>query len=702
MDNTRASPELLRQLTNLAALFTASAAWMLMAIALMRSGLGDTTGNQLSTWIFLCLSIWLPVYAISKAKKNWIEVGAIASTVGAIFPVLGLFLGPIAAFIAFAMLCVVAVHLRGSWHRNGQPVFWRILGGSVLLAIVLLSMGSAGRFFLPEEMAMGSAHSDAYFHIAIANMISKFQVPSIGADGLELTKYHFGSHFVAAGLAKASGTRVSEVYVYWGAVTLKMQLIWSILWCSLHLLWSHSYPSRIRGRLLLSMVFVVFAAPFFDSESFLLACAIFLGSVPLISSHLTTPSQSGSRRWGQFSIILVSAFVCAAAKVSVGYFVAVLLIYASYLNFKDTKRVAMTFAGLCALAVCTLILFHPSDVSLLSGGREILLASYLQYATLTTLLSFLLPMVILSWQFVTLSQISTSEHGRNGNLNVSVSYRKITNIADFFNVLAALKGEWQILCVSLMACILVVVTMPIGSNAAYFSGVLLFMSFALIPAGFFHVCGALHRYRLFKVVELVFIVALAVYVLTFSWQLKTRMQRVVACEGCQTGANAGAAEASAIQLTPTERVLSSLREHRTLWTTSRARIDASQWSVMIRDIEQFAINRPGAMVFVPPSNEDFWTRLKPGNPYWCISPQLMIPAQTGVPMLRGISPARFEPECMPAGLLWYGFGKHQEEHRTGEFDDKALCALTVSKGFNRVYILNSIGNIGQNRKLSCP
>jgi hypothetical protein len=701
MDKNRASPKLLQQLTNLGVLLSASAAWMLMAISLMRSGLGDATVNQLSVWIFLCLSIWLPIYAISKSKENWIEVGAVASIVGAIFPALGLFFGPMTAFIAFAMLCAIAVHLILGGHKNDQPVFWRILGGSVLLAIVLLSVGSSGRFFLPEEMAMGSAHSDAYFHIALANMISKFQVPSIGADGLEIIQYHFGSHFVAAGLAKISEARVSEVYVYWGGAALKIQLIWCMLWCSL-LLRQCPYPSWTRGGLLLSVIFALVAAPFFDSESFLLGGAIFFGSVPLISSYLTTPGKSGYRRWEQFAIILATAFVCAAMKVSIGYFVAALLIYASYLNFKDIKRVAITLVGLCALAACTLFLLNPRDVSLLNGGFAILLTSYLQYITLTTLLSFMLPIVILFWQFVTFSQISKSKHARNDILNVSISYQKISSISDFFNVLATLKGQWQILSVSLMACILVVVTVPIGSNAAYFSGVLLLMSFALIPAGFFRFCGALGQHPLFKVLELVLVVALAAHLLTFSLQLKARMQRVVACVGCQSSASGGAAEAYAVHVKPTERVLSSLREHRTLWTTSRARIDASQWSVMIRDIEQFADNRPGAMVFVPPSNENFWTRLKPGNPYWCISAQLMLPSEAGVPMLRGISPARLEPECMPAGLIWYGFGKHQEAHRTGEFDDGELCKLAVSKGFNRIYILNSIGNAGLNRRLSCP
>ena len=73
---------------------------------------------------------------------------------------------------------------------------------------------------MPEDIDLGTAHSDTYFHIALSGIIAKFLVPTIGADGLEFIKYHFGSHLVAAGLSKSSGGRAAEVYVYWGAVNL--------------------------------------------------------------------------------------------------------------------------------------------------------------------------------------------------------------------------------------------------------------------------------------------------------------------------------------------------------------------------------------------------------------------------------------------------------------------------------------------------
>ncbi len=701
MKNNKVSPELVCRLFNLAALLTLTAAWMLVVVALMRSGLGDVVSNQLSVGIFLCLSIWLPVYAISKFKKYWMEAGAIAAIVGTIFPVLGLLLGPMTSYLAGSMIFFIGIQLFITRPKADLLAFWKTLSTSIVLAIVLLSLGSAGRLLLPEEISMGTAHSDAYFHVAIASMIAKFQMPSIGADGLEFTRYHFGSHAVAAGFARASGARVSEVYLYWSVVALRVQVIWAILWCSFHLLSQHLHLPMIRGQVLLIGVFVALANLFFESESFLLACIIFLSVLPLVSRFLAESRKSGGLQWGRFAIIILTVYICTAIKVSVGYFVAALLLYTSFRNLKDAKRLGATFIGLFALAVCALILFLPSDVSLLSAGFGILLASYLQYATLPTLISFLLPFLLLSFQFINVGEVLRLIHMQSDNHEVAVSVKKIYDIPGFFNKIGELKVEWQILFVSLITCILAVITMPIGSNAAYFSGVLLFLSFALIPAGFFRFVHALGQYRLFYTFEFILALVLIVQLLNFGLQYKARAQGLMACEGCRASTNAELKDTSAIEVASTQGLINSLVDYRTLWTTSQARIENSRWSVVIRDIQQFAAAKPSAMVFVPPANIDFWTRLKSGNPYWCITAQLMIPAQIGVPMLRGISPASIEAECVPTGLIWYGYGKNQEVHRTGEFNDGTLCEMTVAKGFGSVYILNSIEHIDKNRKLLC-
>ncbi|MDO9436518.1 hypothetical protein [Hydrogenophaga sp.] len=692
MHNKNAPPELVDQLFKLATLLTLTAAWMIFGMGLVRSGLGDSTETQIAVLAFVMVSIWLPVGAVTLGRTHWVELGAVASLIGILFPLLGLFIGKWAVWTSAGLILFITFHVARRRPKSRSPFFLKSLLGSTVLAVVLLSLGTAGRFFLPEEIFMGNSHSDGLFHIALASMIAKFHVPSIGADGLALTKYHFGSHFIAAGFANSIETRVSEVYVYWGTIALRVQLIFGVLWCNLHLLSSKATPAPVRTRVLLSVAFVGLTAPFFDSESFLFALAVFFGITPVISQYLSARCASYSRSWLQLSIILVGAFVCAAAKVSVGYFVAAILVYSCYSSFYNTRRIATTFVGLFALAICAFFLLHPSDVSLSNAGFGIIFASYLQYATPTTLVSFTVPLAILLLQFGNVNGASKTEHARGVSVNFHISYKSCSSLREFLNVLGALRGEWQMLCVSLAACLLVVMTMPIGSNAAYFSGVLLFMSFAMVPAGVFQLCAALARYRLFKAMELILLGMLGVHLLVFSLQFKAKAERVVACEACPPAAN---------NLGPRQQVLSSLREHGTVWSTTLSRMAGSSWEKLVRDIEGFSASPPAAVVFVPPENMAFWKRLHPDNPYWCISSQLMIPAEIGVPMLRGIGPAALEPQCMPPGLLWYGFGRQQGEHRTGDFSDKLLCEMAVAKRFKRIYVLNSIDDIQLNRKLSC-
>ncbi|QHE83737.1 hypothetical protein [Hydrogenophaga sp. BPS33] len=693
MDHKHVSPDIFHQSFNLATLLTFTAAWMVLGMGLVRSGLEDSSALKLAIVVFLLVSLWLPVFAIHIGKRYWLEAGTAAATIGMVFPILGLWMGVAAVWVAGGVLVALAIYLaRHSPGRDGR-LFWITMLGAPLLAVVLLSLGSADRFFLPENMSAGSAQSDSYFHIALATMISNFQMPSIGADGLELTKYHFGSHFVAGGMAKAAHARMSEVYVYWAAIALRVQLIWGMLWCSLLLLSTRPHVAPVRTRVFLLIALVGMTSSFFNSESFLLALAIFLGSVPLISRHLTQIEVPRFQLWLQFLIILATAFICATAKVSLGYFVAVLLLYAAYEDRRNIARVVVTLFGLGTLAICTIALLHPSDVSLASAGLGILVASYLQYTTPTTLVSFLLPLALLLLQFVRLERLSKTEDVRGGSLGFHMAYSRYASVSDFLQHLRTLPGEWQVLAVSLAACVLVVVTLPIGSNAAYFSAVLLFMSFAMAPAGLFQLCGALSKYKAFKAVELLMAFMLVVHLLVFALQFKAQVERVAVCETCPPATDT---------TPPRQQIQNSLRTHGTVWSVARERWAPTPWAALIRDVEGFASPQAGTMVFVPPANTAFWQRLKPGSPYWCISPQLMIPAETGIPMLRGIAPDGYEPKCMPPGLVWYGFGRQQDAHRTGDFDDQRLCAMVVAKGFNRLYILNSIDNLRDNRKLTCP
>ena len=150
-----------------------------------------------------------------------------------------------------------------------------------------------------------------------------------------------------------------------------------------------------------------------------------------------------------------------------------------------------------------------------------------------------------------------------------------------------------------------------------------------------------------------------------------------------------------------ERIRLSLRDDGTLFGTTQTRMAQLPWAAILRDVATLRHQGARVAVHVPPANQAFWHRLQGGSPYWCISAHLMIPAQLGVPMLRGIGPQELEKQCLPGGQVWYGFGRQQDVHRSTDLNGAKLCSLALQGGFNSVYVLEDIWNPLANRVLTC-
>jgi hypothetical protein len=240
----------------------------------------------------------------------------------------------------------------------------------VVLAAILLALSPADRLYVPEEVALGRASGDSYFHLAIAQMLAWFGVPSLGADGLVLQHYHFGSHAVAAGLAKAAGTPVPVVYVYWVVACLKIQLLWAMLWSGDRSRDAASPGPPLAFRLTLGVFFLWLGESFLESESFLLGASVFLGAVPLARWLANDPGSGSTPHRVGVGMLLALAFVCATLKVSVGFFCATACAWILLRGMRD--RVT-AIAGACALAGLAayvyLLLLIPGEQVLTRAGR---------------------------------------------------------------------------------------------------------------------------------------------------------------------------------------------------------------------------------------------------------------------------------------------------------------------------------------------
>ena len=197
----------------------------------------------------------------------------------------------------------------------------KILLSSILFGILLVASGAPSRIFLPEQMTLGIASSDSLFHTALAQMLLKYRVASTGADGLVFQHYYFLSHAVAAGISKLTGADVPLVYVYWASISLKLQLIWSLFLGSWLLENKDAAPSSLHLLPRLGFIsLAVITTHALESESFVFALAIFVMLIPLLSHLLRSGEAETPFLYIAVVVALAGAFLCASAKVSVGFF----------------------------------------------------------------------------------------------------------------------------------------------------------------------------------------------------------------------------------------------------------------------------------------------------------------------------------------------------------------------------------------------
>lgn len=89
--------------------------------------------------------------------------------------------------------------------RQSAKEYLKVLLISVLFSGIVSGFAwtSADRNLLPSEsIILGHGGGDTVYHVAIANMIKTYGIPSTGIDGIPYHFYHNGSHFIFAQISK--------------------------------------------------------------------------------------------------------------------------------------------------------------------------------------------------------------------------------------------------------------------------------------------------------------------------------------------------------------------------------------------------------------------------------------------------------------------------------------------------------------------
>lgn len=683
---------------------TVAAAVSFAALHALRSGLGDPPRAAFCMWLNCLLPIWFSActaLVLDKSAARRSVVSSAALTVALLFPALGLVLGRYVCIIAgaatAAFVLISIAHLRGMTFKS----ILRALIAGVALAFLVLASSAPGRLLLPEQMTLGLAQADNLFHIAIAQMIAHHGFPSLGADGLTYEHYHFASHAVAAGLSNAAGASVALVYTYWGALSLKLELLWALLLSGVFL--SPRTPNapaiRILPRVFYAMLILILSDSL-ESESFLLGLAIYIGLLPVLC-YLVDEKTESPTFYGGLLLAVITSCACAVAKVSVGFYCAVALLWIAWMHRKDFRTLLVAFAGLVILGAGTVLFLSPTDLTVTSQGLVIIVMAYVGYFGWTALLSYGLPLLLIVIAITRPQFARTAERATLLRLSVAVEALrpKLQTFSSAARTFLELDAAVQLSALSLAACVAVLVVVPIGGNMAYFSVVLLVAGGCVLPSTLLRASDIEISRRPLSVGlwVLVFVVGLAC-----AEQFATAAARTVATLFRTAWADSGdpAAQTPAGGMAG-RQIAQSIHGTGTVFGLLHQEIDTLPWNVLMRDIRDKSALPGGLVVHVTPSADDLWRRLTAGSPYWCMAAQLMIPAETGVIEIRSIAPVEIEHECAPKGVLWYGFGRNQDLHRTGNLSVDQLCRAASLARARRIYMLSSIAQPSKNEIIDC-
>jgi hypothetical protein len=699
------SSEQISVLRGAAPIATFAAVFAFAGVFLMRGGLDDGATGVSSILAFAILPVWLSTWALPRYSSDPLLAGMALSTsifVGVLVPMSGLLDGRRTGISSIVLLFVMLGAAVPSLWKSVRTVGWKGFLSVPIFALLLIIFTEPQCLFHPETITLGVAHSDYYYHFTLSQMIAHYGISSIGADGLIFERYHFLSHAVAAGLAKAADVDIPVAYVYWGQLTLRFQTIWSVFCAGLLLFCAEDgrIAAAIASRFFYAWLAVILLLP--NAESFVLSVVLFSALLPLLIALMKAkPRQKYAT--AAIATTCIAAFFCAAVKSSAGFFCALALVLIAW-NFR--RRPA--FVALIAIALAALALFAvgwiiPRGIRMTEAPFFIMATSYVMYFTWTTFFSYAVPILII---FVLTLQPRMRMESSSLLLYLSAANSQTANSAA--PIPSWMEGtgrasrilQWflqsdrvvQLLTISILGCIFVLFTTPIGDANYYFSAILFALSLLLLPTA---LCATLRIKLTDNVITRLLAFVLFVHVLQALWTFPVGLWGTVAKLYRM-------ADPKGIQLHTKDEIMASMKMTGTPFSTLRQMVLASPWTQLAQTIKIEAHPLNGKLaVHIPPSADEVWRRLDRGSPWWCMAPHLMVPAETGIFQIRSIAPKSIEQECAPQGISWYGFGKDQDKHRTQAFSETELCALARSFNVTTVYRLLSYKDLSKNSTVKC-
>jgi hypothetical protein len=376
-----------------ATLSTCTSIIALTSIALL-ARLQLTNSNTSDIFIVACVGFFLlatptllstspPLY--SAGKKLHIAEATLYTLLFTLL--LGWLLGPIVKFF-IAILGIAALTLisKRLVQSNLSLVLSAAFSG-LLIGFTLAGLCWGSNYLSPnfaEGLKRGHGNLDEIFHIAIANMIKSYGVPSTGLNGLIYLPYHWGSHCYLASFSKLLGISVLESYNLLYPIVITPLFVYSMLVCGISLAERPTVNHPLLCSLCLPLVPISTIGGILPdslaqriglwnssviSESMCFSLIFALCGISYLLHTIKRLSKSNQQQTQHLSSIeyvklAICVFLITLTKISVGYISTsiisvIVLLYPTSASI--VRRIAAASFILCFFFVAFIITRYPGE-----------------------------------------------------------------------------------------------------------------------------------------------------------------------------------------------------------------------------------------------------------------------------------------------------------------------------------------------------
>jgi hypothetical protein len=582
----------------------------------------------------------------------------------------------ILAALAALAACLRA---RGEGLAESRSLLWGIaslLCFGILFAIV--DFPRAHPPFASEQAYAGYLFDDGYYHMALTQMLIGYGVPSIGIDGLLWDPYHVGSHYLIGRLTVVTGGAVPHSYPAFMHLLFLPLLLRSLVAVSLDFApqWTGKVNLAI-GAVLAAVI--IYASGINDtvfiSPTYNVSLAGALAVAPWLLAHAERRITLSVWAWAG----LIAAIVpLIAFKTSTGQLYALLLVYVA---FRSDLAAPRKIALIVVASVVTLV-FLPLFTSSQDHAAGLTFSPFLYYI-MDEVLVWRRPFFFIVYSIFSLTY---------------VGFRLWQEKAFGWPGMKSMLHERR--AVDAEALLLITLAGYVPGALLYFPQLIwiyyydfqAWLGLPLILAMAFRSRPGLDRRRSALAVPILAVLLIAPLLDVLGAYLMKRTGRFVAEIAETHAALTGEAQLPRGELGVREERLKTVLAEGGL--TKLLFSDDQRLPDRTRVVTEAAADLKGRFgwdvaMYIPPSNGEYWH--SQGD---CFFDIMFVPAIAGIAMIDGAPIA-------PCGRAYYGFRPFEVRQDARDLDDAELCERTVSRGFVRVYRLESITQPERNRLLEC-